>query len=93
MRSDYKRVSHPDFEVHNFSSLMEVTGYHATGLQCMYAEGKFEVIATNMTGKVIFAITKDEIARLKAMRANSPFKPVKHSRRKYAGSKGTYLSR
>jgi len=70
MKSDYLHVAHPDFEVHNFSSLMERVGYHATQLQQMYGYGKFQLLATNFTSsKNMFAISKMEIKRLQEMRA------------------------
>ena len=70
MKKDFIHVDNPEFEVHNFFSLSEVTGYHATNLQQMYGKQRITFIATNFyKSKNMFAITKQEINRIRALRA------------------------
>lgn len=75
-------VDHPDFEVHNFSSLAEKTGWSPTGLSDAYAQGRFTLIATNFySSKNMFAIKKSEIAYVKALRDTvSQKRGAKHKR-------------
>lgn len=75
-------VDHPDFEVHNFSSLAEKTGWSPTGLADLYAMSRFKLIATNFyASKNMFAILKSEIAFIKALRATAKQAPGKKHER------------
>jgi hypothetical protein len=74
-KTEFVHVDHPTFAVHNFHSLARATGYSATGLANMYANGVFPMLATNFgKAKNSFAIDKRVVTMLIERKRNSVIK-------------------
>jgi hypothetical protein len=71
-KTQFVHVDHPQFEAHNFHSLARATGYSATGLAMMYANGVYPMLATNFgKAKNCFVVGKEVIKMLKARKEKS----------------------